>query len=83
MRRYQTNGTINGGWSFDFSAVSPEDAAWFYMKPSELGTFMMRDQGGRFLDTRLPADITAGNVPGQHANWRIPTSPLTSSWAVP
>ncbi|MGO3694070.1 ricin-type beta-trefoil lectin domain protein [Marinobacter sp.] len=71
MRRYQTNGTINGGWSFDFSAASPDDAAQFYLKPSGLGTFMMRDQGGRFLDTRFPADITAGNVPGQHANWRI------------
>lgn len=71
MRRYQSGGTINGGWSFDFDATSPDQAAQFYFKPSGLRTFLLRDQGGRFLDTRFPADITAGNVPGEHANWQV------------
>ncbi|HTN34864.1 MAG TPA: hypothetical protein VL091_12720, partial [Marinobacter sp.] len=71
MRRYQSGGTINGGWSFDFNATSPDQAARFFFKPSGLGTFLIRDQGGRFLDTRFPADITAGSSPGKHANWRI------------
>lgn len=71
MRRYKTNGTINGGWSFDFRAENPGQAARFYFKPTGFGTFMMRDQAGRFIDARLPAEITAGSLPGQHANWRI------------
>ncbi|NWO04706.1 MAG: ricin-type beta-trefoil lectin domain protein [Alteromonadaceae bacterium] len=71
MRRYKTSGTINGGWSFDFRAENPGQAARFYFKPTGFGTFMMRDQAGRFLDTRLPAEITAGTVPGQNTNWRI------------
>ncbi|MDS1308689.1 ricin-type beta-trefoil lectin domain protein [Marinobacter xiaoshiensis] len=71
MRRYKTNGTINNGWSFDFRAENAGQAASFYFKPSGFGTFLMRDQAGRFLDTRLPAEITAGTDPAQHANWRI------------
>ncbi|SFM34928.1 ricin-type beta-trefoil lectin domain protein [Marinobacter zhejiangensis] len=71
MRRYQTSGTINDGWSFDFRASSPESAARFYLKPSVMGSYLLRDTGGRYLDTRFPADITAGTVTGKHADWKV------------
>lgn len=71
MRRYQTSGTINEGWSFDFRATTEEAAARFYFKPSALGSYMLRDTGGRYLDTRFPADITAGTVTGEHADWKV------------
>lgn len=71
VRRYQSGGSVNSGWSFDFKANSAEQAAKFYFKPSGLETYMMRDEGGRYLDTRFPAEITGGNVVGKHANWRL------------
>lgn len=71
MRRYQSGGTINDGWSFDFRATSAEDAARFYLKPSVMGSYLLRDAGGRYLDTRFPADITAGTVTGKHADWKV------------
>src|SRR5690554_723084 len=71
VRRYQSGGSVNGGWSFDFKANNAEQAAKFYFKPSGLETYMMRDEGGRYLDTRFFAEITGGNVVGKHANWRL------------
>ncbi|MFC6980121.1 hypothetical protein [Microbulbifer taiwanensis] len=71
MRRYQSGGTVNGGWSFDFKGTDKESAARFYMKPSALGHFMPRDEAGHYLDTRFPADITAGWVSGDHSDWRV------------
>lgn len=71
VRRYQSGGSVNSGWSFDFKANNAEQAAKFYFKPSGLETYMMRDEGGRYLDTRFPAEITGGNVVGKHANWRV------------
>ena len=73
MRRYQSGGTINGGWSFDFAATNAQSAAKFYMKPSALGDFMLRDVGGRYLDTRFPAEITASTVAGKHSDWHVDT----------
>lgn len=71
MRLYQGSGSVNSGWSFDFKAQNADQAAKLFFKPSGLGTFMMYGKNGRLLDTRAPADITSGNVIGQHANWRV------------
>lgn len=71
MRAYDSGGTINGGHSYDFKADNMTEAAKFFMKPSSLGHFRPYNVDGRYLDTRFPADITAGTVSGKHSNWRI------------
>lgn len=71
MRLFKGPGTINSGWSFDFKARNEEQAAKLFFKPTGFGTFMLHGKDGRLLDTRFPADITSGNVIGNHAHWRI------------
>ncbi|WP_250655210.1 ricin-type beta-trefoil lectin domain protein [Alkalimarinus coralli] len=71
MRAYYSGGSINDGRSYDFRASSIGDAAKFFMKPSSLGHFRPYNVDGRYLDTRFPADITAGTVSGKHSNWRV------------
>ncbi len=80
MRRYQTSGTTNGGWSFDFKTSAQESAAKFFMKPSALKHFMLSDVDGRYLDTRFPADITSGTVTGDHSDWRIDSKLVGSEY---
>ena len=73
MRLYHAGGLINDGYSFDFNANGISQAAKFYMQATGMNHFLAYDSAGRFLDTRFPADITAGKVTGVHAEWRIDT----------
>jgi len=71
MRAYHSGGLINDGRSYDFKAADVSGAAKFFMKPSSLGYFRPYNVDGRYLDTRFPADITAGTVSGKHSDWRV------------
>ena len=71
LQLYYSGGTINDGMNYKFNNIDINQAAHFYMKPSQLGSYLMTDKAGRYLASRLPAEETAGTYAGKFAEWTL------------
>jgi microsomal dipeptidase-like Zn-dependent dipeptidase len=69
FRLNYTGGVIDDGMSYASDALTKEDAARFFFKPSSLGHYMMRDAEGRYLAGIIPGEMTAGTYAGKFAEF--------------
>ena len=69
FRLYYTGGVIDDGMSYASDAMTKEDAAKFFFKPTRMGHYMMRDANGRYLAGILGGEMTAGTYAGKFAEF--------------
>jgi len=70
FRLYYTGGIIDDGMSYKTDALTKDDAARFFFKPTKLGRYMLRDADGRYLAGILAGEMTAGTYAGQFAEFK-------------
>ncbi|MCG8425229.1 MAG: ricin-type beta-trefoil lectin domain protein [Proteobacteria bacterium] len=75
VTEYHSGGIINNGQNFAFYATDLTSASRFYFKPTSFKHFMLTNESGRYLATRLPAEPTAGVRAGKYAEWKITAIP--------
>ncbi|CAM3847902.1 ricin-type beta-trefoil lectin domain protein [Parendozoicomonas haliclonae] len=56
---------------YRFQDVPFNQATGFFIKPTELDSYMLLDQEGGYLGTRLPMDLQRGEYPGEFVEWGI------------
>ena len=71
LSQIETGGLINDGESFAFEDGALETADAFYFKPTEFGKYLISNQNGRYLSSRLPHHITAEKQPRDQGIWQL------------